>query len=127
MVCVLRIGGSGMNMELARQSLSVEPYRVDTQGKDGARVSCMHYDIAGEDRDDVDYTLSCINGFLDAHGDELKTVADVEGVEFRLFDIGLFLGEDRISVSIELDEALIQRLSELGMSVSISAYLVSPS
>lgn len=127
MICVLRIGGITMNTTLVRQALSLEPYRTDVRGIDGASMNCLYYDVIDDNKLNPERVLSSISEFLSVHVSDLTSVARIEGVELRNLDVGLMLHEDKASVSFELGEALIHRLSELQLSVSISTYLASSS
>ena len=127
MVCVLRIGGVAMNTALVRQALSLEPYRVDVRGTDGASANCLYYDVITESGSSHEEVVSRISKFLSVHKTELASIVHLEGVEFRNLDIGLMLYEDKASLSFDLGETLIDKLSELHLSVSISTYLASSS
>jgi hypothetical protein len=127
MICVLRIGGIELNPDLVRQTLSLAPYRTDVRGKDAATVTCLHYDVVDDISCRPDQFAAKVHQFLSTHGAELESVALLEGIEFRILDFGLMLQEDRASVSLELDEALIHALSRLDLAVSISTYPVSES
>lgn len=127
MICVLRIGGITMNTAVVRQALSLKSYRIDVRGTDGAKVNCLYYDVINENGLSSKGGASKINEFLSAHSAELTSMACLEGVEFRNLDVGLMLHEGKASVLFELEEALIRKLSELHISVSISTYLASSS
>ena len=122
MICVLRIGGSEMNTATVRQAFGLEPYRADVRGTDDATMNCLHYDVSKGEEASPEECISRINEFLSVHGAELASMISLEGIDFRNLDVGLMLYEDRASVSFELSEMLVHRLSELDLSLSISTY-----
>ena len=120
MVCVLRVGGSKLDLAAVKKALGLEPYRIDAPGERGAKAVCLYFDVASGGNPGE--TVSDVEKFLSVHADRLAALSRLEGVEFRNLDIGIMLYESMASVSIELGETLLRKLSELRLSLSISTY-----
>ena len=121
MICVLRIGGATIDPVAVIDALKLDPYRVDTTGQKGARTICLHFAVAeeGSPRD----LVAKIEDFLARHAERLASLSRLDGMAFRTLDIGLMLDDNMASVSIDLGETLIRRLSEFRLSLSVATYL----
>lgn len=121
MICVLRVGGTEVDPAAVIDALKLDPYRVDTPGQKGSETTCLHFEVAEEDSSTG--LVSQIEDFVARHAERLAALSRLNGVEYRTLDVGLMLDDNKMMVSMDLEEALIRRLSEFRLSLSIATYL----
>lgn len=126
MICTMRIGGHAFDQQAVRKLELLEPYRVDVKGVGEAKFNCLYYDVASGDAGDKSAFVAAIELWLIENRKFLEALQKLENVEFRNLDIGLMLKDAAYSVSVDFEPQLIQLISDLGLSVSVSTYRTGP-
>jgi len=121
MMCVLRVGGSALDLNEVTAISSVIPFRMDKKGQGRAKINSLHYDVVKEFDGTFSEMLEKATQWLKGTKgiEKLKTRGDVEHLDL---DFAVFAGEDQFGTSYTLPSDFLRIAGELGLSVTVSVY-----
>jgi hypothetical protein len=116
MICVLRIGGYGLELGISKH-IRDRPYRMEIDDKS---YETAYFDVA-----DVDNKLDLVDG-IRCFARQNKEAFDFgksnpDLVKRMDFDVGVNMGP-AYAKSLTFDKELIAELSNLGVSLTVSIY-----
>lgn len=120
MMCVLRVAGSELDIDAILKETCLTPDRVDRKGVGRSVINSLHYEL--NDADSVSELLNHVDEFLLSARADLKRMRTYVGLEFFVLDFGLTIESEMVVISLSIDNVLLSKIVELGLSISVSSY-----
>jgi hypothetical protein len=123
MLCTLRLVGYDLSRSTIAQAVKpIHSFRLDRPGEDLS--DCFHFDVAEADaKNDLH---DKIVEFLVRNQAALLELKSNPKINLRNLDIGLIVDEQQMSKSFDLNEDLITKFHELGLTASVAFYKAAP-
>jgi hypothetical protein len=131
MSCILRIGGTSLDIGALLSSCSLTPVaqwrrgEVRTVGRKVRSTSGANFLASDVDFDAFDIQVADAAAFLREHSAQLRRLAAFDGVDSATLDFAVSIDEDTMVRSCTLSPELVRLAADAGLGLEISFYACS--
>ena len=131
MSCILRVGGTSLDLDALLSSCSLTPDaqwrrgEVRTVGRKVCSTSGANFVASNTDFDAFDIQVADATAFLREHPAQLRRLAAFDGVDSATLDFAVSIYEETMVRSCALPSELVRLAADAGLGLEISFYACS--
>lgn len=131
MSCILRIGGTSLDIDALLSSCSLTPDaqwrrgEVQTVGRKVCSTSGANFVASDAEFDAFDLQVADVTAFLREHSAQLRCLAAFDGVDSATLDFAVSIHEDTMVRSCALSPELVRLAADLGLGLEVTFYACS--
>jgi hypothetical protein len=122
LICIFRVGGSGLDVDAVLNSATLRPYRIERIGVGRAKTNALHYEISDREPGTSAELITAIEMFLNRNRNDISLIREMSGNDGLVLDVGLFFDAQEPIRTLNFPLRLLEVIADLGLSLEFSAY-----